>query len=469
MERWLQATRTAVLGLVLPALLTSCGGGGGGTIQIFFGSNGDGSCDSIVVEVDLEAAGAVLARRDDQSADCALDALLDTAGCEIDVEEDDGGDTLRVTIDDCTIPPVAALFACGFSQADLSEFGDVTEAECDCESSGCDQSPPVCVSGDDDPRSCEDCDNGQDDDLNGLEDCDDPNCEHSAACGAPPTTTTLPETTTTTVPETTTTTTLAATDCEITFRLEDDVTLGSLEWLVDYADSDGSFVNTGELVECQELVEDTIAAFNERSEEETLELGLITVEGIDGPTDVVRCNWRGEGPPASEDFSIVELEAATVDLVVLPDPEIGVVVDCDGTPPTTTTTTVEPVTTTTTTDQVNFHVVFKLTESSVPLGALQLLIDYDSAPGDFAGQGAVVQCANLTEALSARNDDDADRELSLGFVSVDGFSAPADLSRCTFVGTEPVAGNFTIAIQDVTGIEGEAATATVIAEVSEAP
>jgi hypothetical protein len=468
MERWLQATRKAVLALVLPALLTSCGGGGGGTIQIFFGSNGDGGCDSIVVEVDLEAAGAVLARRDDQSADCALDALLDTAGCEIDVEEDDGGDTLRVTIDDCTIPAVAALFECGFSEADLSGFGEVAEAECDCESSGCDQSPPVCVSDDDDPRSCEDCDNGQDDDGNGLEDCDDPNCEHSTACGTPPTTTTLPETTTTTVPETTTTTTLAATDCEITFRLEDDVTLGSLEWLVDYADSDGSFVSTGEFVECEDLVDDTLAAFNELSEEETLELGLVTVEGIDGPTDVVRCNWRGDGPPESGDFSIVELEAATVDLEVLPDPEIGVLVDCDGVPPTT--TTLAPVTTTTVDEPDGaYHVLFKLAESSVPLGALQLLVDYDAASGEFAGAGAAVQCTNLVDALSARNDDDADRELSLGYVSVDGFSAPSDLSRCTFNGEAPAPGDFTITIQDVTGIEGEAATATVTVEVSEVP
>src|SRR5688572_5750996 len=129
MKRWLRATRMAALGFLLPAMLASCGSsGGGGSIRLFFGTNGDGSCEEVVVEVDLAAAGAVLSRRDDQSADCALAALLDTAGCEISVEEPDDGETLRVTIDDCTIPAVSALFECGFSEADLSEFGDVAVA-----------------------------------------------------------------------------------------------------------------------------------------------------------------------------------------------------------------------------------------------------------------------------------------------------------------------------------------------------
>jgi hypothetical protein len=468
MKRWLRATRMAALGLLLPAMLASCGsGGGGGSIRLFFGTNGEGSCDEVVVEVDLEAAGAVLSRRDDQSADCALAALLDTAGCEIAVEEPDDGDTLRVTIDDCTIPAVSALFECGFSEADLSEFSDVAVADCECESSGCDQTPPVCVSGNDDPRSCEDCDNGQDDDLNGLEDCEDPNCEHAAVCGEFPTTT-LPETTTTTVPDTTTTT-VAVRECDVTFRLEDDVTAGSLQWVTAYGASGGSFEGTGEDVECTSLVEQTLDAFNERTSEQELETGLITLAGIDGPTDLASCLWRGSGEPAPEDFVVSDIEAATVDLELLPDPQIGVHVDCDRVPDTTTTT--EPETTTTTIDgAVTSKVVFRLDSASAPLGALQLLVDYGSAAGEFSGEGAVVKCVNkVPDALTARNDDDASNRLSLGYVSIDGFSAPIDLSECEFVGAVPVAEDFAVTIQDAAGVNSEPATASVSVVVTPVP
>jgi hypothetical protein len=447
-------------------MLASCGGGGGGgEIRLFFGTNGDGGCDEVVVEVDLEAAGAVLSRRDDQSVDCALGALLDTAGCEIDVEEIDGGDTLRVTIDGCTIPPIAALFECGFSEADLSEFDDVAVADCECESSGCDQTPPVCVSGNDDPRSCEDCDNGQDDDLNGLEDCEDPNCEHAAVCEETPTTT-LPDTTTTTAPDTTTTTVLPPfEECLITFRLEDDVTAGSLQWLTSYADSGGDFMNTGENVECFVIAETTIGAVNEHSSEKTLEIGLIKVDGIDGPSDLVECVWQGRGEPSAEDFGISDIEAATPDLELLPDPEIGIHVDCDPGPIDTTTTT-----SSTLPDATKSKVLFKLASASTTLGALQLEIDYSSAPGEIDGEGATVKCVSkVPDALTARNDDDANDELSLGFVSVDGFSAPIDLSECDFTGAVPEAEDFVITIKDAAGIESEPATAAVSVVVTPVP
>lgn len=478
MERWLRATRTAAFALVSASLLAACGGGGGGgSIRLFFGANGDGSCDEIVVEVDLAAADAVLQRRDDQSADCVLDSLLDTAGCEIDVEEIDDGDTLRVTISDCTIPPVSALFACGFSSADLSEFDGVAVAECDCTSAGCDEEPPVCVSGDDDPRTCEDCDNGRDDDLNGLEDCDDPNCEHAAACGSPPTT--VPDTTTTTVADTTTTT-LAVLDCDVTFRLQDDVTLGSLQFLADYSESGGEFEGSGENVECESLVDDTLTAFNEHAAEETLELGFITLEGIDGPADLVRCRWRGTGKPGAADFDVIDIEAATIETVVLPDPAIAVSrIQCGiggpsttttEEPGTTTTTTIEPVTTTLPTSTDPFVVTLRLTASSMPLGALQLLIDYGSAPGVFEGEGAAVKCTNkVPDTLFAKNDNDAGESLSLGFIALDGFSATIDLAECSFLGSAPAPSDFAVTITDSTGIEGEAATATVVVEVAPAP
>jgi hypothetical protein len=288
-------------------------------------------------------------------------------------------------------------------------------------------------------------------------------------CGETPTTT-LPETTTTTVPDTTTTT-LALRDCDVTFRLEDDVTAGSLQWVTAYGESGGSFVDTGENVECTSLTDQTISAINEDSEQQTLETGLISLAGIDGPINLTTCVWRGSGEPAPEDFVVSDIEAATVDLELLPDPQIGVHVDCDGGPPDTTSTTTTTSTTSTTIEgAVTSKVVFRLDSASAPLGALQLLVDYGSAPGEFSGEGAVVECVNkVPDALTARNDDDAGNELSLGYVSIDGFSAPLDLSECEFVGAVPVAGDFAVTIQDAAGIDSEPATASVSVVVTPVP
>ncbi len=481
MERWLRATRTAALGLILPAMLASCGGGGGGTIQLFFGSNGSGSCDRIVVEVDLDAASAVLARRDDESADCALAALLDTAGCEIDVEEIDDGDTLRVTIDDCTVPPVAALFACGFTTADLSEFDDVAVADCDCASSGCDQAPPVCVSSDEDPGTCEDCDNGRDDDLNGFVDCNDPNCEHAAVCHAPTTTTTVPEDTTTTLPPDTTTTTLPLLDCDLTFRMLDDVTAGSLQWVTGYDGSAGELEGLGADVECESLTAETLSAFHDDDSAESVESGLISVAGIDGPVDLARCRWVGRSKPSAADFDIGDVDAPTAELALLPDPDIvDRRINCgvgEPTPTTmsddttTTTTTSLPETTTTTiVSDEEVSVVFKLTAAGAPLGALQVLADYGATSGEFDGLGAAVKCVkNIPNALFAPNDSDGARKLKLGFIALDGFGAPADLATCTFKGGVPSAEDFVLTIEDATDINGETTSAAVSVEVVAVP
>lgn len=461
MGTWVRGIRTGVIALSLGGLLAGCDGNGGG-LNFFFGVNGNGSCSNLVVDVDLEAAGAFL---DDngEAVDCVLSSLLENDGCDATFTEIEGGDVLRVTISGCTIPAIASLFECGFEDADLSELADQVDAQCTCSSQGCDTTPPVCVSEDSDPGSCEDCDNGKDDDGNGDTDCDDDNCQYSPVCE--------PETTTTTTTSTTSTTSTTLpppTGCTVVFRLADDVTLGSLQWTTTY---DGSVEpeGSGAAVVCTSLIDGALAAFNDIEAQNKIEAGLVSLDGINGPINVASCQVDAVDGASPGDFSISDVEAATVDLeLVVPAPDV--VIDsvlCGGDTTTTTTssssTTTIDTTTTTVGGTTPYSILFKLDTASTSLGALQFSIDYSGAPGEFQGSGGTVVCSNkVVGALFAPNDNDAANKLSLGIIALSPFSAPTDLVQCTFDATEePVPGDFPITIEDATDSDGVPATAAI--------
>ncbi|MFN2427839.1 MAG: hypothetical protein ABR587_15490, partial [Candidatus Binatia bacterium] len=84
----------------MAGLFASCGGGGddeggGNLLRLFFGMTGQGNCNSVVVNVDLADAEAILARDDGGSLDCVLDSVLAGRGCFATYTELDGGDRLR--------------------------------------------------------------------------------------------------------------------------------------------------------------------------------------------------------------------------------------------------------------------------------------------------------------------------------------------------------------------------------------
>jgi hypothetical protein len=212
MSEWFRRLQVGVVPLTLFIVIAGCNsddGGAVGTERFYFGTNNIRECEPITVDVDLASAQAVVARQTDGSLDCELNGFLSAFGCSGDFSELDGGGTLRVVIDGCEVPPVADLFACEFSEGDLSGFVFATSAECDCVgepicrfNAFCDQTPGICVSADADPGACEDCSNDIDDDENGFVDCEDQNC-HTEECGWGLTTitcTTTSTTTTTTIP-----------------------------------------------------------------------------------------------------------------------------------------------------------------------------------------------------------------------------------------------------------------------------
>lgn len=328
--------RTGVLALALGGLLAGCSGSGSGVLRIYFGLTGKGTCRSVSVNVDLAAASAVLARLPDGAVDCVLASVLEADGCDLEVIESEDGETLTAIITGCTIDSTASLFQCGFTEADITALSDTSDGTCECKSPDCDTQPPVCAGQDSDPTSCEDCDNGKDDDGNHLTDCDDSNCRHAPACEevVPTTTATTPSdtfdtlpptTTTTTMTTTTTSTTLPIESCSVVFRLTSDVTLGALQWTTDYAASGGEFVGLGSQVECVSLAAGAIPAFNDADAGKTLTAGLISIAGIDGPTDVVECSFQSSGQATPAQFQIQVTEASDTDLNdIVPTPEIVV-------------------------------------------------------------------------------------------------------------------------------------------------
>jgi len=181
-------------------------------VQIFFGTNNLAPCHSFRVDLDLAVADAVLARLDDGSVDCSLDALLAQHGCRITFDEVDHGSMLQVTIENCDLEN-ATLFDCFFSKADTQRLNASTQAHCSCSiepvcylnGPTCYPDPGICVTEDPSGWGCEDCYNHVDDDGDGDADCRDGNCW--LECGVGQTTitcsTTITVTSTTMAPTTT--------------------------------------------------------------------------------------------------------------------------------------------------------------------------------------------------------------------------------------------------------------------------
>ncbi|HXC50561.1 MAG TPA: hypothetical protein VN634_06755 [Candidatus Limnocylindrales bacterium] len=333
----IRTVRAGVALVCLAALLPSCSGDGNFEERVNFGINGAGQCDNMVVDVDIAGAFAVLAHTSDGSIDCRAHALLDSA-CNISFAELDSGRTLRVTIDDCAIPPTTGLFDCGFSKIDVGLMQTQMDAECSCTTNRCDDTPPMCASRDDDPYFCENCSDGKDNDDDRLVDCSDPNCDHSYECAASTTTTsttfetTLPSTTSTssttsttsstlpgdtTTTTTVTTTTIAGSQNVIVVFHVDSATgvLGSMQLRTDYTNAPGEFVGSGAAVECTNKVDGALFAPNDFDDTHDLRLGIVALTGFSAPKDIVECLFHNTPPDSAvaSDFSVVVEDATDAD------------------------------------------------------------------------------------------------------------------------------------------------------------
>jgi hypothetical protein len=239
----------------------------------------------------------------------------------------------------------------------------------------------------------------------------------------------------------------------ITFGVTNTVTLGALQYDTNYASAPGTFDGAGATADCQDLT-GSIASFNDVEASSTLTSGLISVSGIVAPRDIVTCNFTPSGgTPVAGDFAITVIDATDPSLNPVTATVAITDITCTGGPPTTigTTTTLGPTTTTTAgTGGTDFVIGFTMVDA-VNVGALQFSVDYSGAPGGFDGAAATVECFDRTSSLASFNDVEGSTSLSAGFINLAGFAGPNRLlAECNFTstGAAPVAGDFTITVQD---------------------
>lgn len=291
--------------VVAVAIAAGCGGGGGGGggqngLLLYFGINGKGNCSSVVVNVDLAAAGAVLSRTQDGKPECAIDVNLAGKGCVATFTEPDAGDRLRAVIAGCTIPAVTNLFACAFDDVDVSDIASEASAQCSCTTINCDPTPPMCIDVDADPTSCEDCHNKQDDDGNGKTDCEDPTCQYSPDCNS--TNTTIDGTTSTTVP---------VEPILIEFTLTSAKSpVSRLDFTANYTSAPGHFVGNGTAVSCTNKVAGASFTRDNRNKVRKLDLSWNSGTGFSKGKLLASCLFIPDTPvPVPANFTIVVNEA----------------------------------------------------------------------------------------------------------------------------------------------------------------
>ncbi len=491
MTSWLRKLGPSAVALTFALAITGCDDGGGRRLfTLFFGINGFDDCTRVVVEIDLDAAGAVIAEDGNGDLMCFLNALLDASGCLVDFDLVNG--TFTATIDECTIPAVSALFSCRFRTGVLSSIRAVTTATCVCNEPLCDEDPDVCV-GDasmgSDPTACEDCTDGIDNDNDGKTDCEDPGCQSDPACGttlpttSTSTTTTSSSTTTTTQSSTTTTSSTVTTTstttsttvpwqvrCRLVFHVPEDVDLGSLQWDTDYNAAPGVFVGAGGQVECAGLVDGGIAQFNDKEDELIMTAGIIHQTGFSAPLDVAECTLVATIDPVPEDFTLTTTDAADPDInPMIPLPEVILrsiecvsIVTTTSTIPnietTSTSSTTAPIETTTTTTTTaggggdTYTITFSIDATIESVGAVQFDVDYSGAPGGFVDNAGEPVCAALpvVAGFGAFNDDTGSSVLTGGVISFSGFNTPAAIAECEFAstGAAPVPGDFSVTTTD---------------------
>lgn len=341
---------SSVVAVGLGALLAGCTGVGGDEFMVHFGLNGDNNagCERVLVEVDLSAAEAEIARRDDFSIHCALSGLLESSGCKVDFLDVDEGDSLQVEIYDCDVAAGSNLFRCGFTEADFESLEAATRIICACDRLDCDDSPPVCLGSSSDIGPCEDCNNVVDDDGDEVADCADPGCTDSRLCdgvttttSSTSTTTTSSSSTTTTEPPVTTTTETPVTTTtefpptttmgpdtttttipggggpfDVTFRMDTaSSSIGALQFTADYAGAAGDFDGTGPTAACTNKVAGALFAPNDNDATSKLTLGLIALSPFSAPLDLVTCTFTAEAgeTPVPGDFVITVDDATDVD------------------------------------------------------------------------------------------------------------------------------------------------------------
>ncbi|MFQ5478256.1 MAG: DUF4215 domain-containing protein [Candidatus Binatia bacterium] len=117
-----------------------------------------------------------------------------------------------------------------------------------------------------------------------------------------------------------------ALDCRlgVTLVLDSAESYGAIQLVVDYGDTGSGFVGAADGVLCESLLDDQdIVVFNNAVDLDQLVVGLVSLQGLSGPTEVARCSFLSrELPPEATSFGIEVTDYAGVYLEQLPPPEL---------------------------------------------------------------------------------------------------------------------------------------------------
>ena len=298
----------------------------------------------------------------------------------------------------------------------------------------------------------EECDDGN---LSNLDSCLDDCTLNVCGDGFPNVEPWSPATTTTTFSPATTSTTLPTDICdwELSLRLDDAVTFGSLTFTLDYSTASGEMVGVGSDVQCAMTTDALLAgvglsAFNDDESNRIITAGFLSTGGGTGPVDLAACVFAGSRP-VSGDFAVVVTEAVAPDFTALsPIPSVSIVVGAalPNSCGTSTTTTVAPATTTSTSTST--------TTTTVPAGPPPL-IGALTVTLDFTGGATISTCGASLDALLGPAPSVATgiagTVATIGTIDAEGIDASAGLEYvwCSATGAS-VAGNYVLNITEAT-------------------
>lgn len=321
-------------GLAAMLMLTNCNGDTNSApppVQLFFNMHNFEDCSETTFSVDLDAAGAELARLDDGDVDCSGSPALLATGCVIEFSEFRDGTVLHVSVSGCEIKGESNLASCRFTAGDSEAIEAGTNASCDCahepvcylNGATCSRSPHLCVAAASAPWACEDCSNGVDDDGDGDRDCDDANCiETTFECGGiggstitcPSSSTTTTTTSSTMPPIVDTTSTTLPNEAGYLVRFELVAAgggVGALQWTTDYTNATGEFDGAGAAVKCSNLVSGALFAPNDADNARKLTLGVIALSPIQAPIGLAECEFDSNEPELLANNFEVTIDDAT--------------------------------------------------------------------------------------------------------------------------------------------------------------
>jgi len=256
--------------------------------------------------------------------------------------------------------------------------------------------------------------------------------------------------------------------CNVTVRLDDAVSVGSLQFNVDYSATGGDFDGSGGSVSCTDQTGSIATFFDDDAG--TVDAAYLTFAGFTGPTNLAICSMTAPVAPLPTDFVVTVTDGSdplTTPLNPLPAASVSKV-SCSGGGLTTTTTSTS---TTSSTIPLNAFCWIRVSmTSNEATGSLQYEIGYNSALGEFEGSGGSVNCQNLVfGSLGTMADNEGAEHVGVAIISLMGFTGPTDLTRCGWLpyGADPVPGDFTLTVVDASDTGASPITPAPTIEVSD--